>query len=174
MIPDSRVRIRPLEANDLEAFLGLIDELAAYEHLSPPDAAARARLSRDALANPPRFCTLLAEISGRPVGYAVYFETYSTFLALPTLYLEDLFVIPDARDRGVGRALFSACSEQAVRRGCGRLDWQVLTWNDLAIGFYEHLGAQPLHADWRSYRLEGRALAAAADQVAPEHDLAGP
>ena len=173
MSGDPPVQIGPVNAADIDAFLLLIDALAAYENLAPPDASARTRLARDAGANPPRFSTLLAKLGGRSVGYAVYFETYSTFLALPTLYLEDLFVLPEARDQGIGRALFGACAGEAVRRGCGRLEWQVLKWNDLAIGFYEHLGAQPLHIDWRSYRLEGMFLAAAADQVATGHDSAG-
>jgi GNAT superfamily N-acetyltransferase len=92
------------------------------------------------------------------VGYAVFFETYSTFLAAPTLYLEDVFVLPEARGKGVGGALLRRCAEEAVSRGCGRLEWQVLAWNDLALGFYEHLGAAPLHREWRLYRLEGQAL----------------
>ncbi len=86
------------------------------------------------------------------------FETYSTFLALPTLYLEDLFVLPEARRKGVGDALVRECALEAVRLGCGRMEWQVLAWNDLAIGFYEALGAVPLHADWSCYRLDGVAL----------------
>jgi|SRR5579871_2648123 len=152
------LEIRPLESGDAETFLGLIDALARYEHLDPPDPAARARLIKDGLGTPRRFEARLATLDGRAVGYAIAFETYSTFLALPTYYLEDLFVLPEARGEGVGSALLRACAAEAVRRGCGRLEWQVLAWNDLAIGFYEHLGAQPLHADWRCYRLTGHAL----------------
>jgi GNAT superfamily N-acetyltransferase len=159
---DAGLRVRPLREADVEAFLGLIDALADYEHLTPPDAAARARLARDGLGASRRFTALIAERAERAVGYAVFFETYSTFLALPTLYLEDIFVLPSERGRGIGRALFSTCAGEAARRGCGRMEWQVLDWNDLALGFYEHLGAQPLHADWRCYRLEGSALAEAA------------
>jgi GNAT superfamily N-acetyltransferase len=102
---------------------------------------------------------LLAEVDGQAVGYAVFFETYSTFLGLPTLYLEDLFVLPDFRGVGVGSALFRECATEAVRRDCGRMEWQVLAWNDLALGFYDHLGAVPLHDEWRCYRLTGAALA---------------
>jgi GNAT superfamily N-acetyltransferase len=144
----------------VQAFVGLIAALADYEHLEPPDPAARGRLARDAVAAPPRFWALLAEVDDRPVGYAVYFETYSTFLGLPTLYLEDLFVLPDFRGMGVGTALFRECAAEATRRGCGRMEWQVLAWNDLALGFYEHLGATPLHEDWRCYRLTGEGLSA--------------
>jgi GNAT superfamily N-acetyltransferase len=155
----SAIRVRPLAAGDIPAFLELVEALAHYEALDPPDPDARARLARDALADPPRFRTLLAELDGRIVGYAITFDTYSTFLALPTLYLEDLFVLPDARGRGVGSALFCACAAEAHRRGCGRMEWQVLAWNDLALGFYEHLGALPLHDSWRCYRLDAPQLA---------------
>jgi GNAT superfamily N-acetyltransferase len=155
----SEILIRPLGgAEDVAAFLRLIDALADYEHLERPDPEARQRLARDAATTPPRFATVLAEIGGQAVGYAVYFETYSTFLGLPTLYLEDLFVLPEHRSIGVGSALFRECAAEAVRRGCGRMEWQVLAWNDLALGFYEHLGAAPLHDDWRCYRLTGEAL----------------
>ncbi len=155
------VHVRPLAPADVPALLALITALAEYEHLPPPDAAARERLARDALATPPRFHTLLGELDGRPVGYALYFETYSTFLARPTLYLEDLFVLPEARRHGVGTALFRACAREAVRRGCGRLEWQVLTWNRLALDFYARFAAEPLD-DWRPFRLTGEALRRAA------------
>jgi GNAT superfamily N-acetyltransferase len=154
----STVVVRPLGPSDLPAFLGLVEALAQYEALEPPDQDARARLARDAGADPPRFRTLLAQLEGDVVGYAISFDTYSTFLALPTLYLEDLFVLPQARGRGVGSALFRACALDAYRRGCGRMEWQVLAWNDLAIGFYEHLDAMPLHESWRCYRLDGAQL----------------
>ncbi len=150
---DSSIVVRPLTASDVATFVGLVAALAHYEALEPPDPGARDRLVKDALTDPPRFTTLLAELAGRVVGYAIFFEAYSTFLAQPTLYLEDLFVLPDARGRGIGSALFKTCAAEARRRGCGRMEWQVLAWNDLAIGFYESLGAAPLHADWRCYRL---------------------
>jgi GNAT superfamily N-acetyltransferase len=155
------LQIRPLGPADVPTLLALIEALADYEHLPPPDAAARERLARDATAAPPRFEALLAEIDGRVGGYAIYFETYSTFLALPTLYLEDIFVLPEARRHGAGGALFRACAREAVRRGCGRMEWQVLTWNELALGFYTRRDAQPLD-DWRPFRLTGDALIRAA------------
>jgi len=155
--PPGAPRVRALGAADVPALLELIDALADYEHLPRPDPAARERLTRDALASPPRFDALLAEVDGRVVGYAIYFETYSTFLAQPTLYLEDIFVRPDARGRGAGTALFQACAREAVRRGCGRMEWQVLAWNELALGFYARWEAQPLD-DWRPFRLAGEAL----------------
>jgi GNAT superfamily N-acetyltransferase len=163
--PAGAPRVRPLGPADVPALLELIDALADYEHLPRPTAEARARLSRDALASPPRFQAFLAEMDGVVAGYAIFFETYSTFLALPTLYLEDLFVRPEARGRGAGAALFRACAREAVQRGCGRLEWQVLTWNELALEFYARWEAQPLD-DWRPFRLTGDALHRAAG--APE------
>jgi GNAT superfamily N-acetyltransferase len=151
------VRVRRLERQDLPALLGLIDGLAEYERLDPPDAAARERLATDALADPPLFWVLLAEVDGVAVGYAFYFFTYSTFLARPTLYLEDIFVLPDWRGHGAGFALFRACVEQAVARDCGRMDWQVLSWNEPSIKFYERLGAHAL-GDWLPFRLDAEAL----------------
>jgi len=159
----SEVEVRPLGPGDIEDFIELIEALAGYEQLTPPDEAARERLAADALAARPRFYARLAHLDGRAVGYAVFFETYSTFLALPTLYLEDLFVLPDVRGAGIGDALFRSCAAEAVRRGCGRMEWQVLRWNDLALGFYDHRGATPLHEAWLCYRLAGDALRALAE-----------
>lgn len=144
--------VRPLAAADMPAFLHLIRALADYEKLPGPDAEARARLTRDATSDPPRFWVLLAERAGRAVGYAVYFETYSTFLAKPSLYLEDIFVLEEERRLGVGRALLQEVAREAVRRGCGRMEWQVLTWNTPAMAFYGRLGAAPLE-EWQPYRM---------------------
>jgi GNAT superfamily N-acetyltransferase len=157
------VRVRGLTAADVDTFLDLIDALADYERLPRPDADARQRLASDAASDPPRFHVLLAELTNQVVGYAVYFFTYSTFLARPTLYLEDLFVTPAARGQGAGLALFRACVSQAVRNGCGRMEWQVLAWNTPSIDFYERLGARRLE-DWHGYRLDQTALAALAAQ----------
>jgi GNAT superfamily N-acetyltransferase len=157
------VHVRGLTASDIETFLDLIDGLADYERLARPDADARQRLAHDALADPPRFSVLLAEAEGEVVGYAVYFFTYSTFLARPTLYLEDIFVTPSARGLGAGLALFRACVTGAVRNGCGRMEWQVLTWNTPSIEFYQRLGARRLE-DWHGFRLDQAGLAALAGQ----------
>src|SRR5215211_7681131 len=154
-------RVRPLAPADVPGLLALIQALADYEHLPGPDSAARERLTRDALADPPRFQALVAELDGALVGYAILFETYSTFLARPSLYLEDLFVLPAARGRGAGAALFRACARLAVERDRGRFEWQVLTWNRLALDFYARFDAQPLD-DWRPFRLTGDALHRAA------------
>jgi GNAT superfamily N-acetyltransferase len=144
--------VRALTAADMPVFLDLIDALAEYEHLPGPDAGARKRLTDDATAEPPPFFVLLAERDERAIGYAVYFMTYSTFLARPTLYLEDIFVLEPERRAGVGQTIMRALAAEAVRRGCGRLEWQVLTWNEPAITFYRKLGASHL-ADWHQYRL---------------------
>lgn len=160
-----RITVRPLTPGDVEAFLGLVDALADYERLPRPDPEARRRLAADALAQPPRFYVLLAELDGRPVGYAAYFETYSTFLARPTLYLEDIFVREEARGRGVGRALMRALAREAARRGCGRMEWLVLAWNRAAIRFYERLGASRLDG-WLIYRLAADRL----ERLAGESD----
>ena len=99
----------------------------------------------------------MAADSGRLVGYALYFYTYSSFVAKPTLYLEDIFVSEEHRKRGIGFALFRRCVEIAVANGCGRMEWAVLTWNDKALKFYEKLGARRM-SDWYVYRLDERAL----------------
>jgi GNAT superfamily N-acetyltransferase len=151
------VTIRPLGANDVPRLLELVDGLADYEKLARPDADARARLAADAMANPPRFLTLLADVDGTAVGYAVYFFTYSSFRAQPSLYLEDLFVLPGQRGRGAGISLFRACAAEAIVQGCGRMEWQVLSWNAPSIEFYDRLGARHM-VDWLPYRLDGDAL----------------
>ncbi len=162
MTDGEAVRIRSMTAVDVPAFLDLIDALAEYEHLPGPEPEARARLTADATADPPPFHVLLAERDGRAIGYAVYFMTYSTFLARPTLYLEDVFVLDHERNRGVGTTFMRTLAAEAMRRGCGRLEWQVLTWNAPAISFYRGLGASHL-ADWHAYRLTADQLQELAD-----------
>jgi GNAT superfamily N-acetyltransferase len=155
----STVSIRSLRPDDVPRLLELIDGLADYERLPRPDAAAHARLAADALGNPPRFWTLLAELNGEIVGYAIYFFTYSTFQARPTLYLEDVFVLPERRGAGAGVALFRACARQAVEHNCARMEWQVLSWNEPSIVFYRRLGARHLEA-WLPFRLDDQQLLA--------------
>jgi GNAT superfamily N-acetyltransferase len=159
--PRAAATVRPAGRADADALLTLIDALADYEKLARPDEAARGRLIRDAFESAaPPITIYLAESPehpGAPVGYAIVLETYSSFLARPTLYLEDLFVLPEARRMGAGSALFRYCAAEAVRRGCGRMEWVCLDWNELAIGFYEQQGATHLD-DWRTYRLDAEAL----------------
>ncbi len=149
---ESEVHIRRATPDDAPSFLWLVDELAAYEKLEPPSAEAKKRLVRDMSVTTPRFEVYLAETGGSAVGYAIVFETYSTFLALPTLYLEDLFVLPNYRKNGIGYALFRKIAIEAHRRKCGRMEWAVLDWNLLAIDFYRKLGARHL-TEWNVYRL---------------------
>jgi GNAT superfamily N-acetyltransferase len=155
--PPPAAAIRPLTKKDAKSFLSLIDALADYEKLKRPGAASGRRLVRDGIGPKRKFETLLAISAGKAVGYAVFFETYSTFLAKPTLYLEDLFVLPEHRGRGTGLGLFRACAAEAVRRGCGRMDWNVLDWNRSAAEFYRKIGASHLRA-WQLYRLEGSGI----------------
>ena len=137
---------------DGEALLRLIEKLAEYEHLTPPDEGARGRLVGDMFSTPPRIEAYLALLDGLPVGYALVFETYSSFLALPTLYLEDIFVLPEHRRGGIGMRFFRTLVAEAHRRGCGRMEWTVLDWNTPAINFYRKIGAREMH-EWKTFRL---------------------
>jgi len=143
------MRIRPYRKSDARHLVGLIRALATFESLKPPTAAAARRLVADAGR---RFQVLMGEEGGRKVGYAIYFFTYSSFLARPTLYLEDLFLLPDFRRQGAGRMFFDALLREARKRKCGRMEWSVLDWNTPAIRFYRKLGARPL-AEWIPYRI---------------------
>jgi GNAT superfamily N-acetyltransferase len=148
--------IRACAARDLPAVIELMRGLADFEKLPGPDEAAAARMHRDFEAR--RFSVLVAEDKGRVVGYALYFFTYSTFVGRPSLYLEDLFVLPEQRGNGVGERFMRALAAEAVEQGCGRFEWTVLEWNVRAQEFYRSLGAELLH-DWRVCRLDGERLA---------------
>jgi GNAT superfamily N-acetyltransferase len=146
---------------DGAAFVALVRALAAFAGLAPPDAAAAERLLADAFGPRPRYELLVAELDGEVVAYAAFFETYSTFRAQPSLYLEDLFVAPAARGRGVGSSLLSHLGRLAVERGCGRFEWSVDDWNERARRFYLALGAHIGH-ECQLCRVEGDALLALA------------
>jgi GNAT superfamily N-acetyltransferase len=150
------VVIRKARASDAEQFLGLVLELARFERLEPPSAAGRRRLVDDVFGKK-RINLYVASVKGKLVGYALYFYSYSSFEAKPTLYLEDLYVLEKYRKQGVGFALFRRCVDEAVSQGCGRMEWAVLTWNEKALKFYEKLGARRL-SDWYVYRLDAKAL----------------
>lgn len=141
--------VRRATEGDAETILMLVDALAGYEKLAPPDAEAKKRLIADMNG---RYDAYLCEHEGKPAGYAFVFETYSSFQARPILYLEDLFVLPGLRGKGVGYALFIAMIEEGKRRGCCRMEWSVLDWNQLAIDFYRRLGAT-YKKEWHLYRL---------------------
>jgi len=149
--------IRRGTRRDIPTILALVRGLADYERLLHECVATPARLRRDGFGRRPYFQTLICRRRGRPVGFALYFFTYSTFLARPSLYLEDLFVLPEERGGGAGKALLRALARIAVRRGCGRMEWAVLDWNRPAIGFYRRLGAQ-LKRQWILTRLTGPPL----------------
>jgi GNAT superfamily N-acetyltransferase len=146
------VTVRKGTAADGETLADLICALAEYEKLPRPDKQARERLKRDAFGNQPRFETWFAEVNGKSVGYAITFYTYSTFLALPSLYLEDIFVLPEYRSQKIGKALFVHCVKLALQENCGRMEWQVLHWNTPALEFYRSIGATRLEG-WQPYRM---------------------
>ena len=150
--------IRAATVGDVSLILGFIRELAAYERLSDEVVATEASLASTLFGPRPAAEVLIAELDGAPVGFALFFTSYSTFLGRPGIYLEDLFVRPDARGRGIGRDLLARIARIALDRGCGRLEWSVLDWNVDAIGFYEKVGAVAMD-DWTTYRLTGEDLA---------------
>jgi GNAT superfamily N-acetyltransferase len=149
--------IRRGTERDVPTILELIRGLAEYERLAHEMQATAARVRAHGFGRRRYFETIICRRGGTPVGFALYFFTYSTFLARPTLYLEDLFVQPEARGTGAGKALLRALARIAVRRGCGRLEWAVLDWNRPAIGFYKRLGAK-LRRQWILTRLTGAPL----------------
>lgn len=152
------MRIRPGTRRDVPVIVRLIRGLAEYERLTHEVHATAARVREHGFGRPRYFETLICERDGRAVGFALYFFTYSTFLARPSLYLEDLFVLPEERGRGSGKALLVELARIAKRRRCGRMEWAVLDWNAPAIRFYRSLGAK-LRRDWILTRLAGEPLA---------------
>lgn len=150
--------IRPARPEDAGLILALIRELADYEKLLHEVEATEERLRATLFGDPPAAHCVLAFADGRPAGLAIYFFNYSTFLAKPGLYLEDLFVKPALRGSGIGKALLLHLARLANARGCGRMEWSVLDWNQPAIDFYRKLGATPMN-DWTVFRLTGPALA---------------
>jgi GNAT superfamily N-acetyltransferase len=160
------LRIRRGTPRDVPTILALIKGLAEYEHLAHEVCATRAALRRHGFGRRPYFETLICSRGRTPIGFALYFFTYSTFLARPSLYLEDLFVRPEERGRGAGRALLRELAGIATRRGCGRMEWAVLDWNTPSIGFYESLGAQ-LKREWVLTRLTGEPLRRLARERGP-------
>jgi GNAT superfamily N-acetyltransferase len=153
----SKVRIVPATEPDLPIILGMICALAEYEKLSHQVTATEAKLRETLFGIKPAAEVLLAHYDGECAGFAVFFATYSTFVAQPGLYLEDLYVKPHLRGQGIGVALIKHLAEIAVDRGYSRLEWGVLNWNQPSIQFYKKLGAVPMD-DWTKYRLAGEAL----------------
>jgi GNAT superfamily N-acetyltransferase len=151
------IEIRPALEHEAPLVLSFIRELAEYERLAHAVTATEADLNAS-LFGPQRYAeTIFACLDAVPVGFAIYFYNYSTFLGRPGLYLEDLFVRPAVRGRGIGRALLTHLAAVALEHGCGRLEWAVLDWNETAIRFYRGLGAVPAD-EWTTYRVSGAAL----------------
>lgn len=153
----AELTLRTAGADDTDQILELIHELADYEKLAhevvaTPELIREALFGKDSVAS-----CMLAEDAGDTVAFALYFFNFSTFLARPGLYVEDLYVRPDFRGRGIGTALLGKLARIARAKGCGRMEWSVLDWNEPAIQFYRSLGARPLE-DWHVYRLTGDAM----------------
>lgn len=151
------IEIRPGTEDDVPLILSLIRELAEYERLSH-EVVATEEMLRDSLFGERRVAeVLIGHLDEEPAGFALFFHNFSTFLGRPGIYLEDLYVRPEFRGSGVGRALLIHLASIARERGCGRLEWSVLDWNEPAIGFYERIGASPV-SGWTVYRVTGEAL----------------
>jgi GNAT superfamily N-acetyltransferase len=153
----SKLQILPATESDLTLILDLIRGLAAYERLSHTVTATPEALRESLFGARPAAEVLLAYWDEECAGFALFFPTYSTFLARPGLYLEDLYVHPHLRTKGIGFALVRELASIATKRGCARLEWGVLGWNERAIRFYKKLGASPMD-NWTKYRLEGEAI----------------
>lgn len=152
------LRIRAAKESDVPMILDFIRQLAGYERLSHAVAATEQALRETLFGARPYAEVLVAHWDEEPAGFALFFHNYSTFLAKPGIYLEDLFVNPSARGRGIGKALLTRLAELAIERHCGRVEWSVLDWNAPSIEFYRRMGATPMD-EWTIFRLTGDALA---------------
>ena len=151
------ILVREASAADVALILAFIRELAEYERLSHEVVATEDGVRESLFGERPYAEVLIAEHDGSPAGFALFFHNYSTFLGRPGIYLEDLYVRPEFRGAGIGKKLLVRLARLARSRGCGRLEWWVLDWNEPSIGFYEKLGAVPMD-DWTVYRVSGPAL----------------
>ncbi len=153
----ANIYITPASESDIPLILAFIKEFAEYVRLSHEVAATEETL-QEALFGSRRYAeVLIARLGDRPAGFAIFFHNFSTFLGKPGIYLEDLFVLPEFRSQGIGKAFLIYLARLAVERGCGRFEWSVLDWNESAIAFYKRLGAIPLE-DVTVFRLTGEAL----------------
>jgi GNAT superfamily N-acetyltransferase len=153
------ISVRPAKELDIDVILQFIRELAEYERLSHEVVVNEQLLQQFLFGERPAAEAIIAEYETAPAGFALFFQTFSTFVGRPGLYLEDLYVNPSMRDKGIGKALLRYIARLAVERGLGRLEWSVLDWNESAVRFYERLGADAMD-DWIVYRLTDDALAA--------------
>src|SRR5688500_16451246 len=159
----SRIAITPATEADVPVIREFIRGLAEYERLAHRFVATEDDLRRTLFGARPYAEVLIARVNGKPAGFALFFHSYSTFLARPGIYLEDLFVLPEHRSRGVGKALLRAVAKIARERGCGRMEWSVLDWNEPAIEFYLRMGAEVM-PDWRICRLSAAGIDKLADR----------
>jgi GNAT superfamily N-acetyltransferase len=165
-MPHDSIRLRQAVETDVPTILALIQALASYERMSADCVATEAKLRESLFGAVPAAEVTLAEYAdGRVAGFALYCSNYSTFLAQPGIWLEDLFVYPESRGHGIGRRLLAHLAQLARVRGCGRVEWAVLDWNAPSIGFYKSLGARGM-SEWTTYRLTGDALTALATEQA--------
>ena len=151
------MKIRPATEADLGTIEELIHALAEYERMADEVVMTGQLLRQNLFGERPYAEVLIAEVDGEAAGFALFFHNFSTFVGRPGIYLEDLFVRPEQRAKGFGKALLKRLAEIAVERGCGRMEWAVLDWNEPAIGFYKKLGARP-NDDWTVFRLAGESL----------------
>jgi GNAT superfamily N-acetyltransferase len=157
-------QIRLATGNDVDLVLAFIKELAEYEHMSD-QVVATPELLADTIFTQKKAEVVIAEYKGTPVGFALFFHNYSTFLGKPGIYLEDLYVKQEMRDMGFGTRILTYLAALAVERGCGRLEWACLDWNEPSIQFYKQMGGQPMD-EWTVYRLQGDTLQKMASRMA--------
>ncbi|MEZ5500979.1 MAG: GNAT family N-acetyltransferase [Steroidobacteraceae bacterium] len=160
------MKIRDATPADAALLHELILDLARYERLEDEVVGTAQDLARQLFCERPHVFALVAEFDGQAAGFALYFFNFSTFLARPGLYLEDLFVKPDYRSKGVGRALLAALAARAMARDCGRMEWAVLDWNEPAMAFYRGLGAQAV-SEWQIFRMRRPAIERLANEAEP-------
>jgi GNAT superfamily N-acetyltransferase len=160
--------IRSATPADVPQILAFIRALARYERAPDAVVATEEGLLRDGFGPAPFFSCLIAEYDGQPAGFALFFFNYSTWMGRPGIYLEDLFVFPELRGRGIGKMLLQRVAAIALEKGCRRLQWEVLDWNTPAIDFYRAMGADFLD-EWRNVRLDGEALVRLAEQAEAAH-----
>ena len=157
-----QINIRPASAADVPLIMRFIRELATYEKAPEQAVATGHQLEQVLFCDNPRVFAVICEVDGNPAGFALFFYNFSTWLGVHGLFLEDLYVTPDYRGAGAGKALLKHLAQRAVSEGCGRFEWNVLDWNQPAIDFYEAFGARP-QSEWVGYRLTGDALTAFAE-----------
>ena len=158
--PDITLRLATIQ--DVPLILNFIRELAMYEKLSHEVIASEELLAKTLFGDRKIAEVIIAEYKNEPAGFALFFHNFSTFIGKPGIYLEDLFVKPELRSKGIGKLLLSYLGVLAVERDCGRIEWAVLNWNEQAINFYKKLGAEPMN-EWKVYRVTGEAIAALAN-----------